>query len=258
MKKIGFIGMGNMAQALVQGMLHAGEDIAICAYTPHQDRLRHNAERLGFTPVSSPEEAADESDMIVIACKPTQVESVIAGIGKHIAGKALLSVAAGWDFQKYAKILPEGVRFQYIMPNTPAMIGEGVFLFEEANSLTTEEREFCTRIFSAMGMVEELPSAQMELGAALTGCGPAFVDMMLEAYADAAVKHGMPRERAFRLLSQMIAGAALLQQKTGEHPEALKDKVCSPGGTTIRGCAALEEAGFRNACIRSVDAVLAR
>ena len=246
MKTIGFIGMGNMAQSLAQGMLRADAKLKICAFAPHQDKLKKNAERIGFAAMETPKEVASASDMIVIACKPAQVKSVIEQIAGEIGGKAVLSVAAGWDYARYEEILPEGVRFQYIMPNTPAMIGEGVFLFEDKNSLTGKEQAFCRKIFSAMGM----------LGAALTGCGPAFVDMMLEAYADGAVKHGMPRERAFRLLSQMVAGAALLQLKTGEHPESLKDKVCSPGGTTIRGCAALEEAGFRNACIRSIDAVL--
>ena len=256
MKKIGFVGMGNMAQALVKGFLQGDQTLQVSAYAPTQDKLRKNAEQFGFEPVRSLRELADSSEVVIMACKPQQIEEVLQQIGTRLVGKALLSVAAGWDYARYQGYLQEAVRVQYIMPNTPAMVGQGVFLFEKKNSLTEEEHRFFTDLFRTMGMVEELPTEQMKLGMTLTGCGPAFVDMMLEAYADAAVKYGMPREKAFRLISQMIAGTALLQQKTGEHPEVLKDKVCSPGGTTIVGCNALEESGFRNACIKSVDAIM--
>ena len=153
-------------------------------------------------------------------------------------------------------MLPASTRVQFIKPNTPAMVAEGVLLFEETNSLTAEEHAAAVRLFASVGLVQELPSSLMGIGGTVTGCGPAFVDLFLEAYGDAAVKYGMKRSDAYRLISQMVLGSAKLQLQTGLHPGVLKDNVCSPAGTTIRGVAALEREGFRSACIRSVDAIM--
>ena len=114
------------------------------------------------------------------------------------------------------------------------------------------------KLLASVGIVQELPTALMGIGGAVTGCGPAFVDLMMEAYGDAAVKYGMKRKDAYRLIAQMILGSAKLQLETGEHPAVLKDKVCSPAGTTICGVTALERNGFRNACIQSIEAIMNR
>ncbi|MBR1477832.1 MAG: pyrroline-5-carboxylate reductase [Lachnospiraceae bacterium] len=259
MRSIGFIGMGNMAQALAAGFIDSGlvrgEDIF--AYAPHQNKLRANAKRLGFTPVSSLVELLTSGEIIIMACKPYQIEGVLSEIKEKLSGKTLISIAAGWNYEKYHKILNDiPVRIQFVMPNTPAMVGEGVILFEEANSLEASEREEMIKLFSSVGLVEELPSNLMGIGGAVAGCAPAFVDMFMEAYADAAVKYGMPRQTAYRIIAQMVSGSGKLAAETGEHPGVLKDNVCSPGGTTICGVAALEESGFRGACIRSVDAIM--
>jgi pyrroline-5-carboxylate reductase len=258
MKKIGFIGMGNMAQALAVGFISSGsiakEDVY--AYAPNQEKLAKNAEKMGFSPVASLVELVEAADTLIMACKPYQIESVLEELGDKIAGKALISVAAGWDFAKYQTVLKEAVRLQFIMPNTPAMVGEGVFLFEATNSLEAEERKQIETLFSALGLVKEIESSLMGIAGAVTGCGPAFVDLMIEAYGDAAVKYGMKRADAYALISQMILGSAKLQLETGTHPGVLKDNVCSPGGTTIRGVTALEEQGFRDACIKSIDAIM--
>lgn len=140
----------------------------------------------------------------------------------------------------------------------PAMVGEGVILFEEKNTLSAGERELVLDLFSALGLTEELPTELMGIGGAVSGCGPAFMDLILEAYADAAVKYGISRATAYKLISQTMLGSAKLQQVTGEHPGVLKDAVCSPNGTTIRGVDALEHAGLRAACIDSIDAVMNR
>jgi pyrroline-5-carboxylate reductase len=136
------------------------------------------------------------------------------------------------------------------------MVGEGVLLFEERNTLTPEEHAEVKKLFAAVGLVQELPSHLMGIGGTVTGCGPAFVDLFIEAYGDAAVKYGLKREDAYKLISQMVLGSAKLQLATGTHPGVLKDNVCSPAGTTIRGVTSLEEHGFRNACIKSVDAIM--
>lgn len=258
MKKLGFIGMGNMAQALATGFINSKaiskEDVY--AYAPHQDKLKQNAQSIGFTPVDSLHGLAQLADTLVMACKPYQIESIINDLGEALEGKALISIAAGWDIAKYRNFITTNTRLQFIMPNTPAMVGEGVLLFEEENTLLPDERQQIMDLFSSVGLVEELPSRLMGIGGTVTGCGPAFVDLMIEAYSDAAVKYGLQRKDAYRLISQMILGSAKLQLISGEHPGQLKDNVCSPAGTTIRGVTALEEHGFRNACIKSIDAIM--
>lgn len=260
MNKVGFVGMGNMAQAIAEGFLKSGKlpKEALLAYAPHKDKLYRNGERIGFLPVDSLQELAVQSDVIIIACKPYQISEVLQEIKDELTGKAVLSVAAGWVYDDFYAILGDQVRIQCIMPNTPAMVGEGVLLFEEVHSLQENERTMILDWFSALGLVEELPTKLMGIGGAVTGCGPAFMDLIMEAYADAAVKYGIQRNTAYKLISQTMLGSAKLQQATGSHPGVLKDAVCSPGGTTIRGVDALEHAGLRAACLDSIDAIMNR
>ena len=260
MSKIGFIGMGNMAQAIAEGFLRSGnvQKTDLFAYAPHKEKLVRNSERIGFVPAASLKELVATSDMIVIACKPYQIASVLGEIQKELTGKAILSIAAGWVYSTYYQILGDAVRIQCIMPNTPAMVGEGVMLFEEENSLTEEEHTWMLTLFSSLGIVEQLPTDLMGIGGAISGCGPAFMDLIMEGYADAAVKYGISRETAYKLVAQTMLGSAKLQQVTGSHPGVLKDAVCSPNGTTIRGVAALEHSGIRATCIDSIDAVMKR
>ncbi len=268
MKQFGFIGMGNMAKALAAGFIKNGALKAdrICAYAPNQEKLKRNADEIGFIPAASLAELAQKCDTLIMACKPYQIESVLKELcdlraqGKNSCS-VLLSVASGWDHAAYVSALSrlnaEGsMRIQFVMPNTPAMVSEGVFLFEETTSLHEEELKQVKEMFGRLGTVETLPSHLMGIGSAVSGCGPAFVDLLMEAYADAAVKYGIPRETTYRLIAQMVLGSAKLQQETGLHPGILKDQVCSPGGTTIRGVGALEENGFRHACISSIDAIM--
>lgn len=258
MEKIAFIGMGNMAQALASGFVKSGKikPADIFAYAPNQEKLASNAKKIGFTPCASLEEAVSKADTVFMACKPYQIEEVLKQIKNNIKNKALISIALGWNFDKYQKYLDPSTRIQFVMPNTPAMVGEGVFLFEKSNSLNANERKSAWELFSALGTAEELPDNLMGIGGAISGCGPAFVDLFLEAYADAAVKYGIPRATAYKLVSQTVLGSAKLQLETGIHPAVLKDNVCSPAGSTIRGVTALEEAGLRNACIKSIDKIM--
>lgn len=263
MKKLGFIGMGNMAKALAAGFIgrNAIKGENVFAYAPNQDKLKKNAKKIGFIPMSSLTELVNSVDTVVMACKPYQIEQVLLDIKNDtecvgLAGKNLVSIAAGWDFDKYSQFIGEETGIQFVMPNTPVMVGEGVLLFEEKNSLQAEERDEIERLFASVGIVEELPSSLMGIGGAVAGCGPAFVDLLIEAYADAGVKYGLQRATAYRFVEQMILGSAKLALETGKHPGILKDEVCSPGGTTIRGVAALESEGFRAACEASIDAIM--
>ncbi|MGM9618446.1 MAG: pyrroline-5-carboxylate reductase [Oscillospiraceae bacterium] len=258
--RIGFIGMGSMAQAILRGWKAAGlfapEQFA--AYAPHQEKLRRNGTEIGFSPYADCGELVRDCRVLIMACKPDQIEGVLEEVGPLLSGKALLSIAAGWDFARYAALLPADARCQFIMPNTPAMVRAGVFLFEEENSLLPEELREVQGWFSALGTVETVPSKLMSIAGATAGSGPAFVDMLMEGLADAAVSFGMPRDMAYRLIAQMVVGSGRLLQETGQHPGALKDAVCSPGGSTILGVEALDQAGFRAACQAAVHATMRR
>ena len=205
---------------------------------------------------SSLKEVSQKSDMIFMACKPYQIEDVLKELGDEICGKAVVSVAAGWNYQRYRSALPADARIQFIMPNTPAAVGEGVFLAEEENDLMEEERYFLFELLTAVGMVKELPSRLMDAAMAISGCGPAFMDMIIEALGDAGVKNGLQRKDAYELACFTMVGSARLKMETGLHPGELKDNVCSPAGTTIKGVASLEESGIRYAFIKAIDEVL--
>ena len=256
--KLGFIGMGNMAQALCGGFVSSGKISKdnVFAYAPTYEKLLKNADLFGFNPCKDIVEMVNKCDVLIMACKPYQIEGVLNVIKDSLKGKTLVSVAAGWTYDKYMEYLDSSVRVQFVMPNTPAMVGEGVLLFELKNSLAEDERIEIIDLFASTGKVIELPTNLMGIGGAVSGCGPAFVDMFIESYADAAVKYGIPRKTAYEMVSQTVLGSARLQLDTGIHPGVLKDNVCSPGGTTICGVAALEEEGFRSACIKSIDAIM--
>ncbi|MBQ8339001.1 MAG: pyrroline-5-carboxylate reductase [Clostridia bacterium] len=255
--KLGFIGMGNMATALCRGFLSTGMPATeICAFDPDAERLAAMAAETGITALSSERAVAEACEIVLVACKPYHVEGALTAMGDALSRKALLSIALGWDYGKYRALLAEDVRVQFVMPNTPAMVGEGMFLFEETTSFTTGELHFAKELFAKIGVVETLPSHLMGIGGALSGCGPAFVDLLIEAFADAGVLYGMPRDKAMKLVSQTVKGSAKLQLETGLHPGVLKDMVCSPGGSTIRGVTALEKNGYRAACIAAIEAIM--
>lgn len=262
MTNIGFIGMGNMAQAIAEGFIKAGKISGknIFAFAPNQDKLCKNAERIGFNAESALVPMIQKCDTVIVACKPYQIKDILgqsdSDVQKALKGKALISVAAGWVHSTFHEILGDNVRVQCIMPNTPALVGQGVILFEKETSLSADELKQAHSLFEALGIVEELPTSLMGIGGAISGCGPAFMDLVMEAYADAAVKYGIARPTAYRLVAQTMLGSAKLQQVTGDHPGVLKDAVCSPNGTTIRGVDTLEKCGLRAACISSIDAIM--
>ena len=256
--KLGFIGMGNMAGALLRGFLACGKIKAenVFVFDKNTEKLEKERKELEFNALGSEKEVAEHSDIVIMACKPYHVEGALLAMGNALCDKALLSIALGWDHAAYRAVLPESVRVQFVMPNTPAMVGQGMFLFEKTTSFAVEELAFMRELFDAIGEVETLPSELMGIGGALSGCGPAFVDLVIEAFADAGVLYGLSRDTAYKLVSQTVKGAASLQLETGMHPGALKDMVCSPGGSTIKGVTALEENGFRAAAIAAVRSIM--
>ena len=256
--RIGFIGFGNMAQAMAKGLVeHAGFDggrITACA--AHFDKLETSCKPLGANAVHTPAEVAEASDLIIVAVKPYMVADVLAPAREALAGKAVVSVAAGLLFDFYEDLLGAGSHHLSTIPNTPIAVGCGVIACEQKHSLSADEWETFIRLFGGIALIEPVAGHLLSTASAVAGCGPAFAAMFLESLADGGVKNGLPRATAYRLAAQMMAGTAQLHLATGTHPGAMKDAVCSPGGTTIKGVAALEAAGMRNALISAVDATL--
>ena len=256
--RIGFIGFGNMAQAMAKGLVeHAGlEGSRITACAAHFDKLEASCKPLGANAVHTPAEVAEASDLVIVAVKPYMVADVLAPAREALAGKAVVSVAAGLLFDFYEDLLGAGSHHLSTIPNTPIAVGCGVIACEQKHSLSADEWETFTGLFDGIALIEPVAGHLLSTASAVAGCGPAFAAMFLESLADGGVKNGLPRATAYRLAAQMMAGTAQLHLATGTHPGAMKDAVCSPGGTTIKGVAALEASGLRNALISAVDATL--
>lgn len=254
MKKLGFIGMGNMAGAILLGALKSGfiKEDEIIVYDINIRQLE-KLNDFNYVKATSEKEVVENSEMIFIGVKPQVLENVILPIKEQLKNKAIISIVLGYDFDKYNEILGPSTRHIFVMPNTPALVKEGMSLIEQRHSLNENEFEFVQNLFMSIGKVEIIPSHLMSVGGALSGCGPAYIYMVIEAMADGAVKEGMPRDMAYRLASQTVLGAGKMQNQTQLHPGILKDNVCSPGGTTIKGVAELENGRMRSLFIKAIE-----
>ncbi len=255
---IGFIGFGNMAQAMAKGLLRKGVVPAgqIYACAKNWEKLCGNAGKLGIHPCRDVLELVQSVDMVVVAVKPYLVEEVLTPVKKALKEKAVVSVVVGYLFDRYEEILEPGTHHLSTLPNTPVSVGEGVIICEQKHSLTGEEYQLFEECFGEIGLVQPVDTKQFGIAGTISGCGPAYAAMFVEALADAAVLHGLPRELSYALASQMVVGTGKMQRESKAHPGAMKDAVCSPGGTTIVGVAVLERKGFRSAVIDAIDAVM--
>lgn len=254
--KIGFVGFGNMASAMADGWIAAGVAVSdMCACAGRYDALVERCEARGMVACHDAAEVVAASDIVVAAVKPYMIEKVFAPLKDILADKVVLSVAWTWDSAKWEQVLP-GVAHISTVPNTPVSVGEGVIACEKASTLSDEQSTVVLDLLGKLGAVVELDTSLLFVGGTVGGCAPAFVAMAIEALSDAAVKHGIPRADAYRIVSQMVLGTAKLQLATGQHPAAMKDAVCSPGGATIKGVVALEDAGMRSALVKAIDATL--
>lgn len=253
--KLGFIGFGNMGQAIATGLIEQktlqGKQIFACA--KNWDKLCNNTKSKGINPCKTAKEVVNNADMVIIAVKPYMIADVITPIKKELQQKIVISIAANFPFAKYEEILLPNTHHLSTIPNTPVAIGEGIFICENTHSLNNEELTLFNTLFSTISIVQFVDTNQLSIGGTVAGCGPAFASMFIEALADAAVMHGLSRSVAYRLASQMIIGTGKLQLVTNNHPGAMKDAVCSPAGTTIVGVATLERKGFRSAIIDAID-----
>jgi len=258
MLKLGFIGAGNMGSAILRGVIAANylsaDDMAICDLSAR--KLEELSDEFpGLTCTESDVELAEMCDMIVLAVKPFFMSEVIDHIRDELNGKAVISIAAGWTVEQLMdKLEGSGATCLRVMPNTPAMVGEGMTALCEDTTFSQEDFEFAKGIFDAVGRTVVVPERLFDGVIAISGSSPAYVFMMIEAMADAGVREGLPRAMAYEMAAQTLLGSALMVLQTGAHPGALKDAVCSPAGTTIEAVEELERKGFRAAIMDAMKA----
>lgn len=255
--KIGFIGLGNMATAMIGGILGTGickpEDIIGSAKT--ESTAKRVAEKFGIVTGTDNKETARQADVLVLAVKPIFFPEVIAELRDIVdESKLVISIAAGksiaWIEQEFGKRL----RLVRCMPNTPAMVSEGCTCICLKEDVDKEDEELALKLMNSFGKANILPERLMDAFIGVAGSAPAYVFLFIEAMADAAVAAGMPRKQAYEFAAQSVLGSAKMVLETGRHPGELKDMVCSPGGTTIEAVKVLEEKGFRAAVIDAIEA----
>jgi pyrroline-5-carboxylate reductase len=262
--RIGIIGAGAMGGALAAGLLASGSSAdAIRAADPDSDRRRNLEESRGIRCGADNREVVEQSDLVVLAVKPNRVAEVLRDLGgaddPGLVRPLWVSIAAGVSLASLAEGLPPGARLVRSMPNTPALVGEGATAFVANPEATDADRAAARLLFEAVGTAWEAPSEElMDAVTGLSGSGPAYVFVLLEALGDAGVRMGLPREAAHALAAQTVLGAARLALESGRDPGDLKAQVTSPGGTTIAGLERLEAAGFRSAIHEAVEAATRR
>lgn len=258
--KIGFIGLGNMAQAMIGGILGKGlyrkeELIGSSKTAATAARI---AEEYGIETGTDNRKTAAEADAIILAVKPVFFAEVIDEIRDLVADgsnrKLVISIAAGKSLEWIEEAFGAPLRLVRCMPNTPALVGEGCTCVCLKADAAKEDVEFVLSLMESFGTASVLPERLMEAFIGVAGSSPAYVFLFIEALADAAVQAGMPRKQAYEFAGQAVLGSAKLLLETGKHPAELKDMVCSPGGTTIEAVKVLEEKGFRAAVMDAVEA----
>ncbi len=251
--KLGFIGAGSMGGAILRGAVKAGvltpEEIYVSDIS---STVRKTFSEMGCNIVANNEELGKSADIILMAVKPQQAKKALKDTVNSLDGKTAISIMAGLKTDTIREMTGGDFRLLRLMPNTPALVGTGAFALDSDTDLTDDEKEFAEKLFSSMGIVEWMPEDLIDTACGLSGAGPAYVYLVIEALADGGVLKGLPRATAQRLAAQTVLGAAKMVMETGDHPGALKDQVCSPGGNTIVGIKTLEEHGVRGAFIDTV------
>lgn len=254
MNSIGFIGAGNMGGALARAVRRELYDAEMIISNRRREKAEVLANELGGR-AGSNEDVARECGVVFLGVKPHIVPAVLEELAPVWAERkdppVLVSMAAGVSLSELEQLAP-GLPVVRIMPNTPVSIGCGVTLYTCGSRAGEQARELVLALLKSSGSMVEIPESQMDAAGKVAGCGPAFVDLFLEALADGGVFCGLPRDLALRLAAEMTAGAARLALESGQHPGALKDAVCSPGGTTIRGVRRLEQGAFRSTVMEAV------
>lgn len=254
--KIGFLGVGNMGGALATAAAKAvgGDSLLLCDLAA--DKAATLAGVLGATAVDTATLVV-QSDYIFLGVKPQMMETALKPLNFR-PDQVLITMAAGLTADTVAAMAGGVSPVIRIMPNTPVSVGAGMILYAPQDAVTEDQLAAFCRMLSCAGRLCRMPEHLIDAGSAVSGCGPAFVALFIEALADGGVECGLPRTQALELAAQTVAGTACLLQETESHPAALKDAVCSPGGTTIAGVHALENGGFRSLAMDAVTAAYDR
>lgn len=256
MAKVGFIGMGNMGYAILKGLLAYMPEKEVTFSEVNRERMLWVEEQTGVQAAADGKACAAQSKYVILAVKPQYFSQVMEELAPVITpDQVVISIAAGIDVQYLKENLGFDKRIVRAMPNTPALVGEGMSgVCMEKERFSPDEINEIECIFNSFGKMKFVPESLIDAVGCVSGCSPAYVYMFIEALADGAVKYGLPRKDAYEMAAQAVLGSARMVLETGKHPGELKDMVCSPGGTTIEGVSALEESGFRSAIIKACDA----
>lgn len=259
MKKyqLGFIGCGNMGRAMMAGALNKAWTSAdkVVVHTHRKETMDALAAQYGVAVAESNRDLAANAEIIVLAVKPNIYGDVLTDIRDVLSeGQIVLAIAPAYSIASIAALVQnEGVRIARAMPNTPAQIGEGMAGLCFSDNMTAEERALVQSFFESFGKVAVVREDAMHAVGSVSGSSPAFVYMVIEGMAEGAIKLGIPAKDAYTFAAQSVLGAAAMVLETGDHPAVLRDAVCSAGGTTIAGVAALEASGFKGAIMTAMD-----
>jgi len=260
-KKIGFIGCGNMAKAIISGLVNSGliSPANIWVFDRKPATNQAMAQQYGVTAAESAESLAREADILFGAVKPNVILNVLNGLASHLKKDALVvSIAAGVTLDSLAAVLGHDRKIIRVMPNTPSLVNEGMTSVTPNALVGSHEVDEVVGIFESFGKAAVVSEYLIHAVVGVSGSAPAYVFMFIEAMADAAVLGGMPRAQAYQFAAQAVKGSAQMVLETGKHPGELKDMVCSPGGTTIEAVKVLEEQGFRAAVINAMQQCMAK
>lgn len=258
--KIGFIGGGNMAEALIRGLLESGvvtDNVMVAEL--RAERREYLQRTYGIAICNDSAEVVAANSVIVLAVKPQVLEAALLPLADQFdSDKCLISILAGVATAKLEKLIGDKVAVVRVMPNTPALIGAGAAGISGGRYATAENLEQARQMFASVGVVEIVPELLLDAVTGLSGSGPAYVYTMIEAMAEGGVLEGLPRDTALLLAAQTVAGAAQMVLANNEHPALLRDRVCSPAGTTIAAVQTLERHGIRSALIDAVQSSACR
>ncbi|MFH2013248.1 MAG: pyrroline-5-carboxylate reductase [Pseudomonadota bacterium] len=260
-KRIGFIGSGNMAEAIIKGVIRAGivSPKNIVSSDVSEDRMRLFRDSFGIITTSSNLELISKTEIIVLAIKPQTIGSMLSEIVETVDNsKLVISIAAGVTLKYIEGSLKTGSRVIRVMPNTPALVGEGVTAISPGSKATKDDLNIANNIFDAVGKTVVIEEKHMDAVTGLSGSGPAYVFLIIDALIDAGVKVGLDRETSKNLAVQTVFGSAKMILETGETPSQLRDRVTSPGGTTITGLNVMEAGKLRAVIIDAVEAATNR
>ena len=251
-KRIGFIGSGNMAKAMIGGIVKSGlvNSENIISSDLNENTLKSIKREFNINTTTKSDEVVKNSDIVIVAVKPNIYDMVLESVKDFIdSDKIIVTIAAGKNISSIENIIGEDKKIIRTMPNTPALVNEGMSAICPNKNILNRELEMVKSIFSSFGKAEVVNEYLIDSVIGVSGSSPAYVFMFIEAMADAAVLNGMPRNQAYKFAAQAVMGSAKMVLETGMHPGELKDMVCSPGGTTIEAVKTLENKGFRSCVI---------